>query len=67
MDALPGVPVVSKNQNFLFTKKTVEFFLLILPQKDTNFEKSSKLKKKSKNPVFLVFQIFFNLGANLKW
>ena len=25
MDALPGVPGVSKNQNFFFTNKTVEF------------------------------------------
>jgi hypothetical protein len=25
MDALPGFPGVSKNQNFFFTKKTVEF------------------------------------------
>ena len=25
MDTLPGVPGVSKNQNFFFTNKTVEF------------------------------------------
>ena len=40
--------------------------LLKLPPKGTNFEKSTKLKKKvSKPPVFRLFQIFFNLGAIL--
>jgi hypothetical protein len=53
MDALPGVPGVSKNSQKYATKKTVEFLRKYCP-KVTNFEKSSKLKKKmSKKPVFL--------------
>ena len=43
MDALPGVPGVSKNQIF-FLQIYCLVFALRLPQKGTNFEKSSKLK-----------------------
>ena len=46
MDALPGVPGVSKNHIF-FTNKTV--FVLELSRKGTNFKKSSKLKKRKRN------------------
>ena len=63
----PGVPGVSKNQIFFLQMNLLSFFALRLPQKGTNFEKSSKLKKNcQKNPCFpRVFQIFFNLGAIL--
>ena len=62
MDAPPRVPGGVKKSESFFYKKTVEF----LPPKGTNFEKSSKLKKKVKKPCFpRVFQIFFYLGAIL--
>ena len=52
MEALPGVPGVSKNHNF-FTNKTVEFLHYIeLPPKSTNFKKSSKLKINFKKTLF---------------
>ena len=47
MDALPGVPGVSKNQNFFLQIKMLRFCARIA-QKGTNFEKLSKLKKKIK-------------------
>ena len=33
MDALPGVPGVSKNQNLFFTNETVEFLRYNCPKK----------------------------------
>ena len=50
MDAPPGVPGVSKNQIFF-----LQIFALEMPQKGTNFEKLSKLKKNVKKTVFLDF------------
>ena len=55
MDALPGVPGVSKNQIFFLQIKLLSFCAKIAPKRH-KLRKSSKLKKKcQKNPVFLDF------------
>ena len=55
IDALPGVPGVSKNHIF-FYKWNCFPFALTLPLKDTNFKNHQNWRKKcQKNPVFLDF------------
>ena len=52
MDALPGVPGVSKNQIF-FSNKTVEFLQKDCPQKAQTSKNHQNWKKMSKNLVCL--------------
>ena len=62
MDARPGVPGVSKNQNFFLQIKLLSFCAKTAPKRH-KLQKLSKLKKKT---CFLrVFWLFFKLKAIL--
>ena len=55
MDALPGVPGVSKNQNFFLQIKVLSFCANIAPKRH-KLRKIVKIEKKcQKTPVFLEY------------
>ena len=65
MDPPPGVPGVSKNQNFFSQIKLLSFCANIAPKKH-KLQNTIKIEKKVKNPFFLrLFLIFFIFGAIL--